>query len=92
MGRLFHKGYEHLIKKLGRFFQMICPTCSSKAFVIFAWSGHRRSLQRELSIFSQYQCQLGHYFETLTVFEGEVYEEHYTPSQDQKLVIRASLN
>ena len=71
---------------------MICPTCSSKAFVIFAWSGHRYSFQRELSIFSQYRCQLGHYFETLKTFEGEVYQEHYARSQDQKLVIRASLN
>jgi hypothetical protein len=57
-----------------------------------AMAGQRRPSQRQLMVFLQYQCRLGYYFETLSVFDGTFYQEHYARNENQKLVIRASVN
>lgn len=58
---------------------MICPTCLSRAIVLLAWSGHRPPLHGEPNIITQYRCELGHSFQTVTIFDGTFYQEHYAP-------------
>jgi len=71
---------------------MICPICSSRAMLVIAWPGELHPYSREPDVFIQYRCGLGHYFETLSIFTGTIYQEHYIWSDEQKLDIRTSLN
>jgi hypothetical protein len=71
---------------------MICPACSSKTMLIIAWVGGRNSSRQQPNVFAQYRCQKGHYFETLKIFNGTTYDEHYVPFGEPKKDIRTSVN
>jgi hypothetical protein len=71
---------------------MICPRCSSKTNVIMALASDRKLPSREPNVFVQYRCEEGHYFVTLKVFDGAIYQEHYLTSNEQSPNIRASFN
>ena len=71
---------------------MKCPACTAKAVLIIAWSGERHPAPHQPNVFAQYKCQQGHYFETLSIFNGTSYEEHYIPFREPKRDIRASMN
>ena len=47
---------------------------------------------REPNVFVQYRCEQGHYFITLKVFDGMIYQEHYLTSDEQNPDIKASFN
>jgi len=47
---------------------------------------------RESNVFVQYRCEQGHYFITLKIFDGTIYQEHYLTADEQYPDIRASLN
>ena len=71
---------------------MICPRCSSKANLIMALANDRQLPSREPNVFVQYRCEQGHYFITLKLFDGTIYQEHYVTSNEQNPDYRASLN
>lgn len=50
-----------------------------------ALASERHLPSREPNVFVQYRCEQGHYFVTLKVFDGTIYQE-------QNPDIRASLN
>jgi len=60
--------------------------------LIIAWTGERYPPLHEPNVFAQYRCEQGHYFETLSIFDGTFYQEHYIPSGQRKSDIRSSLN
>jgi hypothetical protein len=69
---------------------MKCPACSTSCILIIAWPGNLQLV--EPNMFAQYRCTQGHYFETLKVFNGSTYEEHYVPFGEPKRDIRACIN
>lgn len=71
---------------------MNCPRCSAKTNLIMALASERHLRSREPNVFVQYRCLQGHYFITLKVFDGAVYQEHYLASNEQTPDIKASLN
>jgi hypothetical protein len=71
---------------------MICPTCSSKAVAVAARVGKSRRPHKQPSLFVEYRCEQGHYFETISFFNGAYYEQHYVPATEKRLVVIASLN
>ena len=71
---------------------MICPKCSAKTHLIMALKSDRCLPSREPNVFVQYRCEQGHYFITLKVFDGTIYQEHLLTLSAQKPDIRASLN
>jgi hypothetical protein len=60
--------------------------------LIIAWAGERHAPPHQPNLFLQYRCRHGHYFETLKIFNGTSYEEHYIPFGEPKRDIRASIN
>ena len=60
--------------------------------LVIAWPGEIRPNFREPDVFIQYRCEQGHYFETLNIFNGIIYQEHYIWSDEPKLDVRSSLN
>ena len=71
---------------------MICPTCSAKAMLLLAWTGERHAPPHEPNVFSQYRCQQGHYFETISIFNRTIYQEHMIPAHQRVSNIKVSLN
>lgn len=71
---------------------MICPKCSAKTNLIMTLASERHVSSREPKVFVQYRCQQGHYFITLQVFDGTIYQEHYLTSDEQNPNIKASFN
>ena len=57
-----------------------------------ALANERHLPSREPKVFVQYRCEQGHYFITLEVFDGKLYQEHYLTSHEQNPDFRASLN
>ena len=54
----------------------ICPTCSAKAILFLAWPGEHQEPTQEPNVFTQYRCLQGHYFQTLRIFDGTIYQEY----------------
>jgi hypothetical protein len=71
---------------------MICSTFSAQAMLIIAWTGERHSSPYEPNVVAQYRWRQGHYFETLSIFDGNFYQKHYLSLVEPKWDIRASLN
>ena len=71
---------------------MICPACGAKSILIIGWPGERHPPPHEPNVFAQYRCLQGHYFETLNIFNGTSYQEHYVPFGETKRDIRVYLN
>lgn len=71
---------------------MICPRCSSKTNLILALASERHLPSGEPNVFVQYRCEQGHYFVTLKIYDGTIYQEHYLTSDERNPTIRASLN
>jgi hypothetical protein len=71
---------------------MICPRCSAKTSVLMALASDRCLPSHEPNVFVQYRCELGHYFVTLKVFDGMIYQEHYLTSDELNPDVRASMN
>ena len=71
---------------------MICSRCPSITIVIMALAGERNLTSRQPYVFVQSRCEQGHYFSTLRIFDGTIYEEHYLTSDEQNLDIKASYN
>jgi hypothetical protein len=57
-----------------------------------ALANDRQLPSREPNVFVQYRCEQGHYFITLKLFDGTIYQEHYVTSNEQNPDYRASLN
>jgi hypothetical protein len=68
---------------------MICPNCSSKALFLSSWPGGRHRSRHEPNVFSQYRCPQGHYFETLSVLNGTLYQEHVIPIRQRTSTIKS---
>ena len=68
---------------------MLCPTCLSRSIVLIAWAGRRPPLHGEPNIMTQYRCERGHSFQTVTIFDGMYYQEQYAPSDE--LISRITL-
>jgi hypothetical protein len=47
---------------------------------------------REPNVFVQYRCEQGHYFITLKVFDGTIYQEHYLTADQRNPDVTASFN
>jgi len=58
--------------------------------LVIAWPGGHHPAKP--SVFAQYRCRQGHYFETLKILNGTEYEEHYNPFGEPKQDTRSSLN
>jgi hypothetical protein len=71
---------------------MICPTCSAKTHLIMALTSDRCLPSREPNVFVQYRCEQGHYFITLKVFDGTIYQEHYLTADQRNPDVKASFN
>lgn len=56
---------------------MFYLSCSAKTMLVIAWRGD--SYPNKPNVFAQYHCRQERYFETLKVFTGTEYEEHYIP-------------
>ena len=71
---------------------MICPRCSAKAHILMALAGERSLRAVVPNVFVQYRCEQGHYFITLKVFDGIMYQEHYLTPPEHNPDARASLS
>ena len=47
--------------------------------VLIALSGRRSPSHGERNVLTQYRCLQGHSFQTVTIFDGAQFREHYAP-------------
>jgi len=57
-----------------------------------AFASERHLPSREPNVFVQCRGEQGHYFVTLKIFDGTIYQEHYLTSNEQNPDPRASQN
>jgi len=62
--------------------KMICPTCLSRSIVLLAWSGLLPAHHGQPNLLTNYRCERGHSFATVSVFDGKRYHEYYAPYAD----------
>jgi hypothetical protein len=71
---------------------MKCPSCFSTSIILIAWAGRRLSIYGLANILILSRCEPGHSFQTMTIFEGADYREHYVPSDKTLSAIRLCWN
>ena len=57
-----------------------------------ALTSDRHLPSREPNVFVQYRCEQGHYFITLKIFDGAIYQERYLSSAERDSDFKASPN
>jgi hypothetical protein len=54
--------------------------------------GRDLALHGNPNVLAKYRCRYGHYFATLRVFDGVLYQEHYTSSEQLMFVNKFSID